>query len=75
MTCVHLQKLYDLCQRHELRIQLSGSDLMRIVCRECGAHDVCPSVMTEEFDAREATEIVDDKPSHEVLSLPTNPAD
>ena len=49
MTCVHLQELYQLCQDHDLRF--SGSDLVRIVCRECGAAEVCPSVLTDEYDA------------------------
>ena len=51
MACQHLQELYDLCQTHELRFQLSGSDLVRIVCRECGEQEVCPSVLTDEYDA------------------------
>ena len=56
MPCVHLQKLYQLCQDHELRFQLSSSDLVRIVCRECGSHDVCPSVLTDEYDAEHPAE-------------------
>ncbi len=51
MTCVHLQQLYKLCQQHDLK--LGGSDLIHIVCRQCGAHDVCPSTLMDEYDARE----------------------
>lgn len=51
MPCVHLKELYDLCQEHQLRFQLSGSDLVRIVCRECQEQDVCPSVLTDEYEA------------------------
>ena len=34
MTCVHLQQLYKLCQEHDLK--LGGSDLIRVVCHQCG---------------------------------------
>ncbi|MCA9259124.1 MAG: hypothetical protein KDA61_07990 [Planctomycetales bacterium] len=47
MACIHLQKLYQLCQEHELKIEVSSSDLVRIVCKECGAQDVCPTALRE----------------------------
>ena len=50
MTCVHLQQLYRLCQEHDLK--LGGSDLIRIVCNQCGVQDVCPSMLADEYDAR-----------------------
>lgn len=53
MACTHLQELYRLCHQHDVRFQLSSSDLIRIVCRECGAQDVCPSILTDEYDSRE----------------------
>jgi hypothetical protein len=65
MTCVHLQQLYKLCQEHDLK--LGGSDLIHIVCRQCGAQDVCPSTLMDEYDARQpqsatdANERADDK--------------
>ena len=46
MACVHLQQLYRLCLEHHLK--LSGSDLIHVVCRQCGAHEVCPSALLEE---------------------------
>ncbi len=46
MTCVHLQKLYEL--------KISTSDLVHIVCKECGVKEVCPSVLFDEYDAEEA---------------------
>ena len=52
MTCVHLQKLYKLCQEHDMK--LGGTDLIRLVCRQCGAHEVCPSTLMDE-DAAGAT--------------------
>ncbi len=47
MTCVHLRKLYELCQTHELR--LGGSDLIHIICHECGEKEVCPSGLMDEL--------------------------
>lgn len=51
MTCVHLKQLYTLCQEENLKI--SGGDLVRIVCQQCGVQEVCPSVLTDEYDARD----------------------
>ena len=48
MTCVHLQQLYQLCTDQQLR--LSSSDLVHIVCEQCNQHEVCPSVLTEEYE-------------------------
>jgi hypothetical protein len=50
MTCVHLTKLYQLCQKEGIR--LSGSDLIHVVCDQCGEQEVCPSMLMEEYDAR-----------------------
>ena len=47
MACTHLQKLYQLCQEQELFF--SGSDLVRVICKECGAVDVCPTSLTMEL--------------------------
>lgn len=52
MTCVHLKQLYQLCQENDLRF--SSSDLVRIICHECGFEEVCPSVLTDEYDAVES---------------------
>lgn len=46
MTCVHLRKLYALCQEHDLR--LAGPDLIHIICPECGEKEKCPSALMEE---------------------------
>ena len=48
MTCVHLQQLVQLC--HDSEIRLSSSDLIHIVCKQCGKQDVCPSNLVEQFD-------------------------
>jgi len=45
MVCNHLKELYQLCQQHNLRF--SGSDMIRIVCKECDAEETCPSLLTE----------------------------
>jgi hypothetical protein len=49
MTCVHLRQLYKLCEDHDLK--LSGSDLIRVVCNQCGEQEVCPSTLASEYDA------------------------
>lgn len=51
MTCVHLQQLYRLCQEHDLK--LTGPDLIRVVCHQCGEQEVCPSTFTDEYDAKQ----------------------
>lgn len=50
MTCQHLKELYEICQRNNLR--LSSSDLIRIVCPECGVEEVCPALLCDEYDER-----------------------
>lgn len=57
MTCIHLQKLYKLCHEHDLK--LGGSDLIRIVCRQCGEQEVCPSTLTDEYDAKQSQPVTD----------------
>jgi hypothetical protein len=47
MTCVHLQELYDLCRQYDLK--LGGSDLIRVVCHQCGRQEVCPSTLREQM--------------------------
>ena len=51
MTCEHLRKLYQLCQTHDLKI--SSSDVVRVVCSQCEETEVCPSMLTDEYDARQ----------------------
>ncbi len=48
MTCVHLKQLYQLCQDNALR--LSSTDLVHVVCQQCGKEEVCPSVLLEEYE-------------------------
>ena len=57
MTCVHLQQLYKLCQEQDLK--LGGPDLIRLVCRQCGEHEVCPSTLMDEYDARQSPAVRD----------------
>jgi hypothetical protein len=49
MVCTHLRELYDLCQKNQLRF--GGSDLIRIVCKQCNQEETCPSVLTDEYDS------------------------
>ncbi len=48
MTCTHLKQLYQLCR--DSQIQLSSTDLIHIVCKQCANSEVCPSVLYEEYD-------------------------
>ena len=54
MACKHLKDLYDICQKHQLR--LSSMDLIRIVCPQCGVEEVCPSVLSDEYDKHHVAE-------------------
>ena len=54
VTCVHLQQLVQLC--HDSDLRLSSSDLIHLVCKQCGKQDVCPSNLVEQFDEDEASE-------------------
>jgi hypothetical protein len=51
----HLKELYEICQTH--RLKLSSTDLIRIVCPQCGVEDVCPSVLAEEYETRHHDEM------------------
>ena len=48
MACIHLQQLYDHCRAHE--IKLGGSDLIHLVCEQCGKQEVCPSMLVHHRD-------------------------
>lgn len=52
MSCVHLKELDRLCHDHHLEI--SRSDMVRLVCTECGEHEVCPSNRMPEMGPEEA---------------------
>ncbi len=56
MTCQHLRQLYRFCKEQDLRLELGSSDLIRIVCHECGIQDVCPSMLSDEYEARNPDE-------------------
>ncbi len=58
MTCVHLQKLFTLCDEHDLK--LGSSDLIRVVCHQCGEKEVCPSTLMDEYDAKQSRQVNDD---------------
>ena len=49
MICEHLRELYALCEQHQLR--LGGSDLIRIVCKQCELDETCPSVIMDHYDS------------------------
>lgn len=43
MACKHLNQLFRLCREH--RLHFSGTDLIRIVCKECSSEETCPSIL------------------------------
>ena len=61
MACTHLQQLYKLCQEQHLK--LGGSDLIRVVCHQCGEQEVCPSALVEEHDPEQSRPGTDDAQS------------
>lgn len=48
MVCDHLKQLYQLCI--DQKIRLSASDLIHVVCEQCGRQDVCPSNLRVDAD-------------------------
>lgn len=54
MTCVHLRELFQICDKHELK--LSSADVIHIVCPQCGLQETCPSALTGELERREGNE-------------------
>ena len=61
MTCVHLKKLFQLCDDNELKF--SSGDLVRIVCKQCQQQEVCPSLLLDQGEAEEPTPPSDEKGS------------
>ena len=55
MTCVHLRQLCQLCEEHDLK--LGSSDLIRMVCHQCGEQEVCPAILTDEYDAKQSLQV------------------
>ena len=53
MACIHLKKLYQLCQDEGLRI--SSSDLIHFACDQCHVKEVCPSTLVEIEEPEEDT--------------------
>lgn len=58
MACIHLRRLYQLCQ--EQKLFFSGSDLVNIICKECEATEVCPTALRID-SARDFNESEDEK--------------
>lgn len=61
MPCMHLKELYRLCQENEIRI--GALDVVRLTCNQCNVKDVCPSVLTDEFDAEDRKQSKADSPA------------
>ena len=58
MTCVHLKQLYQLC--HDNNLRLSSTDLVHVVCQQCGKEEVCPSLLMEEYETVHPAEDTDE---------------
>ncbi|TWU57815.1 hypothetical protein [Rubripirellula reticaptiva] len=58
MSCAHLKKLYDLCAKEDIKI--GASDLVRIVCKQCGEQESCPTLLMDHIDD---DSVVEDKPA------------
>ena len=50
MVCVHLRRLYQLCRDEKLR--LGGSDLIHLICQNCGIQEGCPATFDEHFESK-----------------------
>src|SRR5690606_31875986 len=48
VICTHLKDLFQYCKEHDVR--LSSSDLVRLLCKQCGIQEVCPSGLVQEMD-------------------------
>lgn len=70
MVCTHLSELYQLCEKHQLK--LGGSDLIRLVCRQCDLEETCPSVLMDEYDAAHPDDI--DRPGDNAGATGTQPS-
>lgn len=58
MACVHLKKLYQLCQDEGLRV--SSSYLIHFACDQCNVKEVCPSTLLDIQEPEEdATEVAE----------------
>ncbi len=54
MVCTHLRELYTLCEQHEIR--MGGTDLIRLVCKQCEEEETCPSTLMEQYESRHPEE-------------------
>ena len=58
MTCVHIQKIYQLCREHDIKI--GSTDVVRLICGECQQIEVCPSLKADEYDMLKRKEDCDE---------------
>lgn len=71
MVCDHLRQLYQLCL--EQKIRLSASDLIHVVCEQCGRQEVCPSNLVTSLDEPESPASPPGNPTGRPAT-PSNPA-
>lgn len=64
MTCNHLQQLFQLCDKNGLKV--SSLDLVHFVCKQCGTKEVCPAVLSDEYEALHPEEDQNESQEHRV---------
>lgn len=72
MTCVHLKRLYQLCQDEGLRV--SSSYLIHFTCDQCNVKEVCPSTIVDLPDTDEDAPEAANK-SAESIACDNSPSD
>lgn len=71
MTCMHLREIDRVCNSNG--IVLGRTDLIRIVCAECGEHEVCPAhsvTLTEDANPVARVSVVGKSMNTHGLGLP-----
>lgn len=59
MPCSHLQELFDVAEKHQLKI--SARDAVRVVCPQCDETESCPTALTDGEQVIEISETVEKK--------------
>jgi hypothetical protein len=57
MSCKHLKELYEMCVRNN--VKLGSTDLIRLVCSQCGVEEECPSLLYAAYESRHAGDLND----------------
>lgn len=55
MSCKHLKELYEMCVRNN--VKLGSTDVVRLVCSQCGVEEECPTLLYTDYEARHPEEL------------------